>query len=549
MANLRFSPQFMQAVSGFDTSVLEGDPKDPRMGGGGAAGLLTRSLGTAVGRDMRTRKEKLTAALAEIDPTAPNAEQQQLTILAKLSEEPMQQIAATQKLRELEAKKQATSQKEQTLQGSRSITAYINQLSTEELLSQGSRAAISELERTFNLPAGQGASLIKNELEIRKSAKIESTKYPEDYQKYLLAVPEGQRATVPYGKWTDRNQGGTGSSTELERAYASAKASGAIAAGMSIADYKNTHWSPSTATTLTGEQRLYKQAQDSGYSGTIVEFLQDVLGKGKTPELKTFPDKNNFRIYATGPNAGEYVNPKAKEKFDEIESQKLANTKSFIDKTVAALTKSNIPGIQAYIPGVKSGGVAPEEALALMQVPSDLIPAMNELVNEGSEARGVIKQDVNLLADYNANVPPVGTPASQLKKAQEWWTGGDDATLVKYNLEAKRVDTTNFRLPPGAASDVDVERAESTVPPANASPSVVRSWLLGQMKIKALMAAEAEAKAEYMMVNAGSLVGFNDEWAGKSQTVEQIQAIYSKFGVPPTGNYTRKVVQADKDLN
>ena len=42
---------------------------------------------------------------------------------------------------------------------------------------------------------------------------------------------------------------------------------------------------------------------------------------------------------------------------------------------------------------------------------------MNELVNEGSEARGVIKQDVNLLADYNANVPPVGTPASQLKKA------------------------------------------------------------------------------------------------------------------------------------
>ena len=105
MANLRFSPQFMQAVSGFDTSVLEGDPKDPRMGGGGAAGLLTRSLGTAVGRDMRTRKEKLTAALAEIDPTAPNAEQQQLTILAKLSEDPMQQIAATQKLRELEAKK------------------------------------------------------------------------------------------------------------------------------------------------------------------------------------------------------------------------------------------------------------------------------------------------------------------------------------------------------------------------------------------------------------------------------------------------------------
>ena len=30
-------------------------------------------------------------------------------------------------------------------------------------------------------------------------------------------------------------------------------------------------------------------------------------------------------------------------------------------------------------------------------------------------------------ADYTLNVPPpVGTPASQLKKAKEWWTGGDN---------------------------------------------------------------------------------------------------------------------------
>ena len=72
MANLRFSPQFMNAISGFDTSVLEGDPKDPRMGGGGAAGLLTRSLGTAVGRDMRTGKEKIAQAMSEVPADSPN---------------------------------------------------------------------------------------------------------------------------------------------------------------------------------------------------------------------------------------------------------------------------------------------------------------------------------------------------------------------------------------------------------------------------------------------------------------------------------------------
>lgn len=532
----RYKVSPTQGTSGLLTGA--GRPMSP------FAQQAARQIGGVLGLDMRTPQERLSATIQQQGLDSPEAMQAVLANLAKTDPARAVQLA-TQMSEKLRTKELQTKQTE----GTRAITAYVSQLSTDELLKPGARAAVNELERTYGLEAGKATELLDTELDVRSKASEDKESLPVDYQNYLLAVPEGQRATVPYGKWLDRNKGGTGSSTEMERAYAQAKSSGSIDKEMSLATYKNTIWSPPTTPTGSENERLYAAAKADGYKGTIVDFLQDVLGKGKTPELKTFEDKDGFKIYSTGPNAGEYVRPEARKRYTEMQKDKREAKKSFEDLTIEAIEESSIPGIQPYVDGIRSGTVKPEDALALMRVPGDLVPAMNKFVEEASEARGVIKQDVNLLADYNLNVPPVGTPASQLKKAQEWWTGGDNATLTKYNLEAKRVDTTNFRLPPGAASDVDVERAESTVPPANSSPQIVRSWLLGQMKIKALIAAESEAKAEYMMKNAGSLVGFNESWAAQTQTEAQTQEIYKKYGVPPTPNFIRKTVQAGEGIN
>jgi len=531
----RYKVSPTQGTSGLMTGA--GRPMSP------FAQQAARNIGGLLGMDMRTPQERLSATIQQQGLDSPEAMQAVLANLAKTDPARAVQLAnqMSEKLRTKELQAKQT-------EGTRAITAYVSQLSTDELLKPGARAAVNELERTYGLEAGKATELLDTELDVRSKASEDKESLPVDYQNYLLAVPEGQRAIVPYGEWLDRNKGGTGSSTEMERAYAEAKSSSAIPEGMTLATYKNTIWSPSTEPTGSENERLYAAAVEDGYEGTIVDFLQDVLGKGKTPELKTFKDKDGFLIYSTGPNAGDYVRPEAREIYTKSQAEKRIAKKSFEDLTIATIEKSSIPGIQTYVAGVRSGTIKPEDALALMMVPEELVPDMNEFVLEAAEARGVIKQDVNLLADYNLNVPPVGTPASQLKKAQEWWTGGDNATLTKYNLEAKRVDTTNFRLPPGAASDVDVERAESTVPPANSSPQIVRSWLLGQMKIKALIAAESEAKAEYMMKNAGSLVGFNESWAAQTQTEAQTQEIYKKYGVPPTPNFIRKTVQADESI-
>ena len=63
------------------------------------------------------------------------------------------------------------------------------------------------------------------------------------------------------------------------------------------------------------------------------------------------------------------------------------------------------------------------------------------------------------------------------------------------------------------------------------------------------MAAEAEAKATYMSGNAGSLAGFNEGWAVKTETPSQINAIYKQFGVPATTDFVRKEINAPEGLD
>ena len=82
----------------------------PLIGGSQAANLLARSVGGLLGRDMRTPQEKLTQALAQVDPNSTNAEAQQLAALVKFGT-PAQQVQATQRLTALREKKETKEDK------------------------------------------------------------------------------------------------------------------------------------------------------------------------------------------------------------------------------------------------------------------------------------------------------------------------------------------------------------------------------------------------------------------------------------------------------
>jgi len=109
MANLRFSPGLMGQIANFGSDLFEKDPSDPRIGGGGMAGMLTRSVGRLAGRDMRTGQEKITQGMAEIDPSDPQKMAKMYGLLAQFGT-PEQRIAATGKMQELAQNQQQQTQ-------------------------------------------------------------------------------------------------------------------------------------------------------------------------------------------------------------------------------------------------------------------------------------------------------------------------------------------------------------------------------------------------------------------------------------------------------
>ena len=118
-----------------------GPTGQPLMGGSNITDLLTRSAGGLLGREVRGRPEQLTAALAQIDPKAPDAEQQQLTILAQLGT-PQQQVMAAQKIKANREKAEEKSLAERQIDGYNSIATLARTSSADpEFLNNVSRIA------------------------------------------------------------------------------------------------------------------------------------------------------------------------------------------------------------------------------------------------------------------------------------------------------------------------------------------------------------------------------------------------------------------------
>mgnify|MGYP003627786873 FL=1 len=129
-----------------------GPTGQPLLGGSNITDLATRSLGGLLGREVRGRPEQLTAALSQIDPKAPDAEQQQLTILAQLGS-PQQQVMAAQKIKANREKAKERGRTENTEIGISIIQDTI--LNAEDIYSKDVLDAVGEAQLEYNVSSEQ----------------------------------------------------------------------------------------------------------------------------------------------------------------------------------------------------------------------------------------------------------------------------------------------------------------------------------------------------------------------------------------------------------
>ena len=118
---------------------------------------------------------------------------------------------------------------------------------------------------------------------------------------------------------------------------------------------------------------------------------------------------------------------------------------------------------------------------------------------------------------------------------KEWMGTEDNKTQLIKAYEGLVSKMTGEALPPGSASDVDVQLARKQFLPANASPEQIASWLRGYAKLQAAQAVFEREKAMYLSENKGNASGWPDTWEEMVKTEEIINDINTLSGQSPIG--------------
>jgi hypothetical protein len=154
----------------------------------GTSGLLTgaqqpmspfaqqaaRSIGGALGMDMRTGQEKLTQALAQIDPNSPDAEAQQLAALVKFGT-PAQKVQATQRLTALREKKEATSKANRIEEGTAAIQDVLLTVDKDSFYTPNTLDTVATLQQEYGITPSQLDSIYDSATTVRGITKPSST--------------------------------------------------------------------------------------------------------------------------------------------------------------------------------------------------------------------------------------------------------------------------------------------------------------------------------------------------------------------------------------
>lgn len=124
------------------------------------------------------------------------------------------------------------------------------------------------------------------------------------------------------------------------------------------------------------------------------------------------------------------------------------------------------------------------------------------------------------LADQFENTPMPDGVRGSLSEMFKAITGDqDEITRLRQEYSGLRASEVVANLPPGAASDKDIELALSGFPAENADPEYIASFLRGVARIQKLEAEYNAFKADFLS-REGTPVGLRRAWAEHSATMD-----------------------------
>jgi hypothetical protein len=153
--------------------------------------------------------------------------------------------------------------------------------------------------------------------------------------------------------------------------------------------------------------------------------------------------------------------------------------------------------------------------------------------SKASEKAGARASQLLGLADDYARLKPMGGAGG---KAYSLWakTFGTQDEVERIKTQFQSIINTDIinNLPPGVASDKDIEMAKSGFMNNSWSAEEIEQFLRGQAKLAAYAAEREDAKATWMEENQGSLAGFNSFWRDTINQEGYKEEIRQKYNLP-----------------
>ena len=104
-------------------------------------------------------------------------------------------------------------------------------------------------------------------------------------------------------------------------------------------------------------------------------------------------------------------------------------------------------------------------------------------------------------------------------------------------------------LPPGAASDKDIELAQSTVPTSTMNPEMLESYFRGVAKIAALNSYKERLKVNHLSENNGNMAGFIEKWEAAQKAEGFLDTIKEASGYDWVDEAGLKVLNEESVAN
>ena len=140
------------------------------------------------------------------------------------------------------------------------------------------------------------------------------------------------------------------------------------------------------------------------------------------------------------------------------------------------------------------------------------INLINDAFNASEEAR-TAGLEAKQIADDLARLSPTAGALGRFEEAKDRFFGTEGAVSdLRTRINKMTVNIVMDGLPPGAASDKDIELAQSTVPTSTMNPEMLESYFRGVAKISALNSYKERLKVNHLSETNGNMAGFIEKW-------------------------------------